>query len=154
MLTGGWRSTRSMNDAVNDKSVDLIGLARPLCIEPDFPIRILSWNQYNQNDEKAIPYTVQVTNTLIPAATRVSLNGALQSSWHTAQIQRLAQNLPADINISVIPLLTTEFVTAMYWDARKHPTQGTIVYLLYLTTLIGLAALGWRYFFAALGFYN
>ncbi|MEE4213111.1 MAG: NADH:flavin oxidoreductase/NADH oxidase family protein [Parvularcula sp.] len=37
MVTGGFRSLSGMNDALSSGATDLIGLARPLCVEPDLP---------------------------------------------------------------------------------------------------------------------
>ncbi|GGO84538.1 NADH oxidoreductase [Nocardioides phosphati] len=41
MLTGGFRSVESMEDAVASGAVDLVGLGRPLAVEPDVPGRLL-----------------------------------------------------------------------------------------------------------------
>lgn len=40
MVTGGLRSSRAMQDAL-DEGVDVIGLGRPLCLEPDLPQRLI-----------------------------------------------------------------------------------------------------------------
>lgn len=41
MLTGGFRTTEGMEEALSSGAVDLIGLGRPLCINPDLPRQIL-----------------------------------------------------------------------------------------------------------------
>ncbi|WP_307816473.1 NADH:flavin oxidoreductase/NADH oxidase family protein [Nocardioides limicola] len=41
MLTGGFRTAEAMNDAVASGAVDLIGLGRPLTVEPDVPGQLL-----------------------------------------------------------------------------------------------------------------
>ncbi|HSX68385.1 NADH:flavin oxidoreductase/NADH oxidase family protein [Nocardioides sp.] len=41
MLTGGFRSVESMNEAVVSGAVDLVGLGRPLAVEPDVPGQLL-----------------------------------------------------------------------------------------------------------------
>ncbi|RJS46568.1 NADH:flavin oxidoreductase/NADH oxidase family protein [Nocardioides cavernaquae] len=41
MLTGGFRSVESMNDAIASGAVDLVGLGRPLAVEPDVPGQLL-----------------------------------------------------------------------------------------------------------------
>jgi 2,4-dienoyl-CoA reductase-like NADH-dependent reductase (Old Yellow Enzyme family) len=41
MLSGGFRSRTAMIDAVESGAADVIGLARPIAVEPDFPRRIL-----------------------------------------------------------------------------------------------------------------
>ncbi|MFI8035168.1 NADH:flavin oxidoreductase/NADH oxidase family protein [Acinetobacter sp. ABJ_C3_5] len=42
LLTGGFRSVKGMNDALQQDSTDLIGLGRTLCVEPDLPNQFLS----------------------------------------------------------------------------------------------------------------
>ncbi len=42
LVTGGFRSHEAMEDAIASGSVDAVGMARPLCIEPDLPSKLLS----------------------------------------------------------------------------------------------------------------
>lgn len=42
MLTGGFRSAGGMVDAVESGAVDLVGLGRPLTVQPDFPAELLA----------------------------------------------------------------------------------------------------------------
>jgi 2,4-dienoyl-CoA reductase-like NADH-dependent reductase (Old Yellow Enzyme family) len=46
VLTGGFRSAKAMLDAVNSEATDMIGVARPLAIETDFPNKILNDMDY------------------------------------------------------------------------------------------------------------
>lgn len=46
VLTGGFRSAKAMLDAVNEDATDMIGVARPLAIETDFPNKILNNKDY------------------------------------------------------------------------------------------------------------
>jgi 2,4-dienoyl-CoA reductase-like NADH-dependent reductase (Old Yellow Enzyme family) len=41
MLTGGFRSISGMEDAVNSGAVDLVGLGRPLTVDPETPSQLL-----------------------------------------------------------------------------------------------------------------
>ncbi|MGB5627007.1 MAG: NADH:flavin oxidoreductase/NADH oxidase family protein, partial [Woeseiaceae bacterium] len=41
MVTGGFRSADGMNDALAGGDVDMIGIGRPLCTDPDFPTKIM-----------------------------------------------------------------------------------------------------------------
>lgn len=41
MVTGGFRSVSAMADAVSQDGIDVIGLARPLCVQPDAATAIL-----------------------------------------------------------------------------------------------------------------
>ena len=42
MVTGGFRSAQGMGEALSGGDVDMIGLARPLCVDPNFPAKIMS----------------------------------------------------------------------------------------------------------------
>jgi 2,4-dienoyl-CoA reductase-like NADH-dependent reductase (Old Yellow Enzyme family) len=42
MVTGGFRSARGMREALTSGASDLIGMARPLAVEPDLPRRLLA----------------------------------------------------------------------------------------------------------------
>ncbi|MER7604448.1 NADH:flavin oxidoreductase/NADH oxidase family protein [Nocardioides sp. NPDC127503] len=42
MLTGGFRTAGGMVDAVESGAVDLVGLGRPLTVQPDFPAELLA----------------------------------------------------------------------------------------------------------------
>ncbi|MEU1204622.1 NADH:flavin oxidoreductase/NADH oxidase family protein [Nocardia sp. NPDC005825] len=42
MLTGGFRSADGMIDAIESGAVDIVGLARPLAVQPDFPADLLA----------------------------------------------------------------------------------------------------------------
>lgn len=42
MLTGGFRTAEAMNDAVASGAIDVVGLGRPLTVEPDVPGQLLA----------------------------------------------------------------------------------------------------------------
>ncbi|MBJ7354415.1 MAG: NADH:flavin oxidoreductase/NADH oxidase family protein [Thermoleophilaceae bacterium] len=41
MITGGLRSSSAMTDALDD-GIDIVGIARPVCLEPDLPRRLIN----------------------------------------------------------------------------------------------------------------
>lgn len=47
MVTGGFRSRAAMDEALHDNQLDMIGLGRPMCVDPDLPNRLFSreWTQ-------------------------------------------------------------------------------------------------------------
>lgn len=79
MLTGGFRSRRAMDAALALGACDVVGLARPLCLEPELPRALLSDPGARSREPKA------------------GENGArLRSQWYTAQIGRMADGLNPD----------------------------------------------------------
>ena len=42
MVTGGFRSAAAMANAITDDGIALVGLARPLCVDPDYASNLLN----------------------------------------------------------------------------------------------------------------
>lgn len=78
MLTGGFRSATAMVAAIAEGSVDIIGLARPMAVEPDLPVRFLT-EQTSSSSIKPITTGVKSIDRL----------GLLEVVWYTQQLQRL-----------------------------------------------------------------
>ncbi|WP_373529770.1 NADH:flavin oxidoreductase/NADH oxidase family protein [Nostoc sp.] len=79
MLTGGFRSADAMTQAIEEGSVDVIGLARPLAIAPNLPIELLT------NRTSGITLQPQITQT-----NDLDQQGMLEIIWYTQQIHQLA----------------------------------------------------------------
>ncbi|GAA98022.1 uncharacterized protein L969DRAFT_46004 [Mixia osmundae IAM 14324] len=52
LVTGGFRSAKAMAQAIDEGSTDMVGLARPLCAEPDLPKLILSGKSTGARENK------------------------------------------------------------------------------------------------------
>jgi 2,4-dienoyl-CoA reductase-like NADH-dependent reductase (Old Yellow Enzyme family) len=87
MVTGGFRTRDTMEQAIESAAVDLIGIARPLALEPDLPIRLMIGEA-----DRAKSIDVRVGIRL--------LDSQLQGTWYQRQIQRLAQGLDPDPELS------------------------------------------------------
>lgn len=97
MLTGGFRSARAMNAAVASGAIDVVGLARPLAMEPHLARRLLS----AENAQA----TLKPVKTGIAAIDRL---GVLEIGYFSLQLDRLGEGKDADPNLSpllAIPLL-------------------------------------------------
>ncbi len=84
MLTGGMRSRAGMEEALASGAVDLVGLARPLCIAPDLPKDLLSGK------------TDRAAYTEPPAFGLAALDPASAPAWYAAQIARMGKGLEPD----------------------------------------------------------
>ena len=80
MLTGGFRTLNGMNQALQTGSVDLIGLARPLAIEPDVPARLL--------DGKNPLHAIRPQVTGIAMIDKAAL---MEIQWYTRQLHRMGK---------------------------------------------------------------
>ena len=91
MVTGGFRTRSGMEAALAGGHTDMIGLARPFCLEPDFPARMFT----GQLDRLPVPEDMLVLGRgyLGPnSASNAmrSLNNLCQAGWYYRQIERLA----------------------------------------------------------------
>jgi 2,4-dienoyl-CoA reductase-like NADH-dependent reductase (Old Yellow Enzyme family) len=87
MLTGGFRTKEGMSDALASGAVDVVGLARPLAVEPDLPKRMLSGEA-----EAATP---------VRLATGIKmLDDVIQGGWYQTQIHRMANGEAPKVGLS------------------------------------------------------
>jgi 2,4-dienoyl-CoA reductase-like NADH-dependent reductase (Old Yellow Enzyme family) len=83
MLTGGFRTAEAMNNALASGAIDVIGLARPFCVDPDLPKRILAGEM-----QGATSVNVRVGLKL--------LDDMMQTFWYCSQMRRMAAGIDPD----------------------------------------------------------
>ncbi|MDI3260580.1 MAG: NADH:flavin oxidoreductase/NADH oxidase family protein [Sinobacteraceae bacterium] len=95
MLTGGFRTRAAMEQALAENAVDVIGLARPLCTEPEAPRRLLA------GSDAPLPSferTLRLGPGPLAPETNLFLFKVLnvlgQQGWYYLQIFRLADGRP------------------------------------------------------------
>lgn len=89
MLTGGFRSRAVMEAAIDEGAIDVAGLARPICFEPDLPKRLLSGAC-----ARAEPFER-------PKASLELLEGAAETGYYVQQIARIADGKAPSRDIGV-----------------------------------------------------
>lgn len=80
MVTGGFRTRDGMAAAIKSGATDLVGLARPLAVEPDFPRLILAGADFTS--------AVRPIKTGIKAIDNM---GLMEVSWYTRQLERMGR---------------------------------------------------------------
>ncbi|MDP3892478.1 NADH:flavin oxidoreductase/NADH oxidase family protein [Nocardioides sp.] len=76
-VTGGFRSREGMDEALRSGAVDLIGLGRPLAVQPDFPRRLLAGEV-----DRIDGITAKRVGTR-------KLDGMAETVWYTTQLWRM-----------------------------------------------------------------
>ncbi len=79
MVTGGFRSLAAMAGALTSGAMDLVGLGRPLCIEPDASLRLLAGEETR--------FRVKPIITGIGMVDRMAL---MEVAWYSRQMHRMA----------------------------------------------------------------
>jgi hypothetical protein len=89
MLTGGFRSGSAMSSALESGAVDVAGLARPLAVEPDLPLRLLT-------DPSASARVVKLTTG------SAALDGVVVGTWYGRQLRRMGEGREPALRLSRI----------------------------------------------------
>lgn len=102
MVTGGFRTSEGMAEAVASGATDLVGIARPLAVEPDLSARILAGES--------------VTSAVKPIKTGIRMvddMALMEVSWYTHQLGRIGKGKrPKKHDDGVMPLLEVLAVMA------------------------------------------
>lgn len=84
LLTGGFRSLAGMQGALHSGAVDMVGLGRPMCVEPDLPRLLL--------DGTASPIDLPQRRVGMR-----ELDAVLEVFWYTQQLHRMAKGKEPDL---------------------------------------------------------
>lgn len=91
-ITGGFRTREAMEDALGEGLVDVIGIARPLCTEPDIARRLIAGEAAARADERALRLGPGFFGPTSSSAVFRGLNAQAQTAWFYEQILRLAED--------------------------------------------------------------
>lgn len=94
LLTGGFRTAQAMNQALAANELDLIGLARPLALVPNFSNQLLNGT--------AQEWQAPVISTGIKAIDRL---GGTELPWYQIQLERMAKGRQTNPKLSAFRAL-------------------------------------------------
>ncbi|WP_339839508.1 NADH:flavin oxidoreductase/NADH oxidase family protein [uncultured Maribacter sp.] len=87
MLTGGFRTTSVMKDAVTSNQLDIIGIARPFAVFPNIGNDILN--------ESRLDFITNIKKTGVKA-----IDGMMNIVWYESQIKRMGQGKKTNPELS------------------------------------------------------
>ncbi|MDB5970619.1 MAG: NADH:flavin oxidoreductase/NADH oxidase family protein [Hydrocarboniphaga sp.] len=128
MVTGGFRTRRAMEEALQANLIDAIGIGRPLCIEPDLPARLMSGVA-----ERALDYQ-QLLQSQLGDMDGATYNSVLmESMWFAFQILRIADgdapDLAAHMNHSAKVYVDYRDRAWAAWKGPRHEPLPATDYL-------------------------
>ncbi len=89
VVTGGFRSAKAMQEALDSGATDFIGIARTTCVDPDFPNKLIADVNYK--------HQLKVLTTGKPAIDKMAM---LEITWYEAQLARMAKGKKPKANLS------------------------------------------------------
>jgi 2,4-dienoyl-CoA reductase-like NADH-dependent reductase (Old Yellow Enzyme family) len=130
-VTGGFRSRGAMETAVAEGAVDVVGIARPLCTEPDVAKALLEGrSESGRVDERALRLGGGWLGPASPSTMVRALNAQAQTAWFYKQILLLAAGARPDLSVSALSALAGHFgresaLARSRRKAAKEPPQLT-----------------------------
>jgi 2,4-dienoyl-CoA reductase-like NADH-dependent reductase (Old Yellow Enzyme family) len=110
-VTGGFRSTRGMNEALESRACDIIGLGRPLCPEPDIVNELLSGEKESATlYENHVSFGPGILGLNSPINYIKANNKATQVFWCYRQILKMAEGKDVDPKMSLLKATINHFI--------------------------------------------
>ncbi|HEX3596840.1 MAG TPA: NADH:flavin oxidoreductase/NADH oxidase family protein [Polyangiaceae bacterium] len=110
-VTGGFRTRGAMLSALKDGKLDVVGLARPLCTEPDVSARLIAGSADSTRSDEARCW---LGRGFFGPASRSplvrGLNAQAQTAWFYKQIIELAANREPELELSSRAALGRHFL--------------------------------------------
>lgn len=120
MVTGGFRSVAPMRAAVESGEVDVVGIARPFCVMPDLPSRILSGDiEQLPAPEEDIRLGPGILSSTSPLHSVRTLNGQAELAWFYHQIIELSEDREPDLALGTWSALFAHFRSELGLARRR-----------------------------------
>jgi 2,4-dienoyl-CoA reductase-like NADH-dependent reductase (Old Yellow Enzyme family) len=124
MVTGGFRSRALMEQAIARNELDMIGIARPMCVDVDLPQRLLDADiDAAPSYEETLPLKGRWFGPTSPLQGVQFLNVQGEVAWFYRQLLKLADGLEPDRRLGILSALgrhlATESKTAWARRARR-----------------------------------
>ncbi|OUS28159.1 NADH:flavin oxidoreductase [Thalassotalea sp. 42_200_T64] len=124
MITGGFRSRAVMEQAISTGEIDMVGLARPLCTEPDVSRKLIEQNIDSIDDfETCLKIGDGFWGNNSPVPLIKTMNTVGQVSFYYQQIIRLAKGLPVNTKLKVFPLFWQHMLNDTCLNIRRKRAQ-------------------------------
>jgi 2,4-dienoyl-CoA reductase-like NADH-dependent reductase (Old Yellow Enzyme family) len=109
-VTGGFRSRAGMEAALAEGTVDVVGIARPLCTQPDLAGALIEGRtETGRADERTLRLAGGWLGPASPSSMIRAFNAQAQSAWFYHQILLLAAGKEPSLDLSVPIALVRHF---------------------------------------------
>lgn len=108
MLTGGFRTSKVMNEALNSGVCDMIGLARSIAVNPEFPNELLAGKSV-ESSVKPLTTGLNFLDHLVP----------LEIVWYSEQLKMMGRGEDPQPNMSVLKAALSTIITIGLQGLKK-----------------------------------
>lgn len=120
MVTGGFRTRRAMNTALEQGGADVIGLGRPLCVDTAGPAKLLAGAEELDRWENRLKLLPPWLSFLGNLKMMRAVEGFAVTYWYYAQIDSIARTGKANIGIAPFSALLSIQKAGKAWlKARR-----------------------------------
>ena len=123
MVTGGFRSSSAMEQAIKSGAADVIGLARPLCTLTDAPKRLLGGTAMLPKMEAQLALFPDWLSSLRKVKMLRSIDGFAVQYWYYAQLYALGRTGRGRPNMTVFQALREVESYQTQWLKERRATQ-------------------------------
>lgn len=125
MVTGGFRTAQAMAKAVTEEGVALIGLGRPLCVDPAGPAKLLAGAPSLDRWEDRLRLGPGLLGPQSPIPMVKALNGFGALYWYYQQLRRFGDGQPPETGLGLLAALGREQATQAAWLKAAADPHGT-----------------------------
>jgi 2,4-dienoyl-CoA reductase-like NADH-dependent reductase (Old Yellow Enzyme family) len=125
MVTGGFRTLAGMEAALAGGHTDMLGVARPFCLDPEFPNRMFA----GQMDRLPVPEDKLVLGKGYwgpnsPSSSMRTVNNLFQAGWYYRQIEQLAAGQQPLPELSPLQAMVAHLGKDYYRGFRRKLVAG------------------------------
>jgi 2,4-dienoyl-CoA reductase-like NADH-dependent reductase (Old Yellow Enzyme family) len=122
MVTGGFRSRRAMTEALAAGETDVIGMARPLCVDPALPRGLIAGRvERAPSWERGLRFGPgRLLGPASPVKLMKMFNVQGEVAWFYRQLLKLADGGEPDENLSLRRALFAHYATELAVARRRH----------------------------------
>jgi 2,4-dienoyl-CoA reductase-like NADH-dependent reductase (Old Yellow Enzyme family) len=123
MVTGGFRSSSAMEQALKSGAADVIGLGRPLCVMPEAPKRLLGGMAMLPKMENQLALLPEWLASLRKIKLIRSIDGFAVQYWYYAQLYALGRTGRANPDMTVFAAMREVESYQKQWLKQRRSTS-------------------------------
>ena len=120
MVTGGFRSAVAMREALENDGISLIGLARPMVLEPDAPRKLLQGAGELDRSEDRLRLGPGLFGPKSSIKSVRAINGFGALHWQYQQLRRLADGRGVNPKLGILAALAQEYRDQHAWIRQQR----------------------------------